>query len=116
MANFRLGISTGARRGMTDRALERIEEKAAARAYRIARFIVEQIHTLAPYDDRASSDTTGPHLKDAYWVEEDPAVRGGMIIKCSRRYWAFVEFGTHKHGDAQPHVRPAIDAAKARFG
>lgn len=115
MANFRYEMSTGARRRMTDRALERVEEKAAARAYRIARFIVEQIHTLAPYDDRAKSDTTGPHLKDAYWVEEDPVVRGGMIIKCSRSYWVFVEFGTKKM-EAQRHVRPAIDAAKARFG
>jgi len=97
------------------RALARIERKGRVRAERIARFIVEQIHTLAPYDTRAKSDTTGPHLRDAYYVEQDRAT-GDMIIKCKRRYWAFVEFGTKEHGGPQPHVRPAIDAAKRRFG
>lgn len=97
------------------RALARIERKAKVRAERIARFIVNQIHILAPYDPRTESDTTGPHLKDSYYIEEDPKT-GGMVIKCKRRYWAFVEFGTKEHGAAQPHVRPAIEAARRRFG
>lgn len=97
------------------RALARIEKKAQYRAKRIARFILNEIFILAPFDTRAESDTTGPHLKDSYYMEEDPKT-GAMIIKCKRRYWAFVEFGTKEHGKAQPHVRPAIEAAKRRFG
>lgn len=97
------------------RALARIEGKARVRAERIARFIVNQIHILAPYDTRAENDTTGPHLKDSYYIEPDPKT-GAMVIKCRRRYWAFVEFGTREHGRAQPHVRPAIEAARRRFG
>src|ERR1044071_6241970 len=93
------------------RALARIERKAGDRAKRIARFIVDQIYLYAPYDDRTDSSTTGPHLRDAYYVEPDPKT-GAALIKCKRRYWAYVEFGTKQHGRAQPHVRPAIEAAR----
>jgi len=100
------------------RALARIEQLGKHRAERIARFIIEQIHSRAPYDDRAKSDTTGPHLKDSYYLDEDPKT-GGIVIKCSRRYWVYVEYGTNRVPDKQdkrPHVRPSIDAAKAKFG
>lgn len=96
------------------RALARIEQKGRVRAERIARYIVDQIHTLAPYDTRANSDTKGPHLKDSYHVRQDP-ITGDMLIWCSRRYWVFVEFGT-KNMKAQKHVRTALEMAKRRFG
>jgi hypothetical protein len=107
-----------ANRRLNYRALARIERKGQHRAKRIADFIVSQIYLLAPYDSREKSNTKGPHLRDSYYVEQDPK-SGDFLIKCKRRYWAYVEFGTNRvpgRQDARPHVRPAIEAARNRFG
>lgn len=93
------------------RALARIRRKAEHRAEQIARTIVEAIHINAPEDEHHDENTGGPKLKDSYYVKQDPET-GDFIIGSRRRYWAFVEFGTKEHGKAQPHVRPAIDAAR----
>lgn len=97
------------------RALARIEEKAQERAEHIGQFIIGHIRANAPYDENRRDDRDGgPHLRDSYYYRVDEAT-GDVIIKTRRRYWAFVEFGTAEHGSAQPHVRPAIEAARAEF-
>lgn len=96
------------------RAIERIERKAERRAEEIARLVVETIQVLAPEDPEHEKNTGGPKLKDSYYVRQDPAT-GDFIVASRRRYWAFVEFGTKKHGDAQPHVRPALDSVRRYY-
>lgn len=103
-------------RAQARRALARIERAGENRAEEIAQFIVSTIRILAPYDPRTTTDTHGEHLRDAYRAKPDPNNPGEWIITCNRRYWVFVEFGTAEHGDAQPHVRPAIEAARRVFG
>lgn len=93
------------------RAIERIQRKAERRAEEIARLVVETIQVLAPEDDEHEKNTGGPKLKDSYYVRQDPTT-GDFIVASRRRYWAYVEFGTKKHGMAQPHVRPAIDSVR----
>lgn len=99
------------------RALARIEENALDRCELIGRYIVEHIKLHGPYDDREGRPShQGTHLKDSYYyrVEGD-----SVVIKSTRRYWVYVEFGTNRpdipKSDARPHVRPALDAAKAEF-
>jgi hypothetical protein len=63
---------------------------------------------------RASPSTpvlTG-EMKAGYEVAETQ--NGAAIMNPSAPYWRYVEFGTHEHGRAQPHVRPAIFAVMAR--
>lgn len=97
------------------RTLERIREKAENRARDIALEIVGEIATnpTTPYDDRERRESynRGPHLKFSYYARQDP-VTGDWLVKCRRRYWVFVEFGTKTHR-AQPHVRPAIELVRA---
>lgn len=50
-------------------------------------------------------------LRDGYYVRE---TQYGAAIDNKVSYWRYVEFGTRKHGDAQPHVRPAIEAVLLR--
>jgi len=99
---------------LANRALSRIEEKASERAVAIAQAVVNNIRTnpKTPFDEKRAKDGhTGPHLRDSYYVRVDPDT-GDALIKCRRRYWAFVEFGTSRSA-AKPHVRPAIDEVRA---
>lgn len=97
------------------RAIERIQEKAKERSEQIAREIVEKIYVNAPRGSKergTEHDDAGPILAESFYVKADP-IGGGYIVGSRRRYWAFVEFGTRKHGDAQPYIRPSIDEVKA---
>src|SRR3954447_24424854 len=92
-----------------NRALERLHHKGSECAVEIARFVVEYIATNktvvnpngtlgTPYDDtdpRGQEKPENMHLRNSYYVRLDPAT-GDALIKCRRRYWAFVEFGTRR--------------------
>lgn len=93
------------------RALARIELKGQARAEQLAKDLVRLIALYAPRDPNHERNTGGVPLWKSYYVKQDPDT-GDLIVKCRRRYWAFVEFGTREHGRAQPHVRPALRALK----
>lgn len=97
------------------RGIARIEQAADTRAREIAEYVVERIAALAPRDPRHAENTGGPALHESYYIKADDD-GDGYTIRSRRRYWVFVEFGTREHGDAQPHVRPALDEAKAIFG
>lgn len=103
-------------RAKAHRALQRIEEAGQRRAHQLAENVVEYIRVIAPVDNRARRETynKGPHLKDSYYVRTDPET-GDAVIKCQRRYWVYVEFGTRKRNftDEQPHVRPAVEIVRA---
>lgn len=103
------------RAGMTTRnayrALARVEAKAQRHARDIAEDVVNLIAIYAPRDPNHAQNTGGPALWQSYYVKSD-LVNGGVVIGCRRRYWVFVEYGTREHGDAQPHVRPALDAVR----
>lgn len=96
------------------RNLARIERKADLRAREIAEWVVRRIAILAPRDPLHEEHTGGPRLAESYRVKRDSST-GDWVISSSRRYWVFVEFGTAEHGGPQPHVRPALDEAKALF-
>lgn len=102
-----------------NRSLARIEKAAQRRALEVAEFIVATIERLAPRDPLHYQNTPGEHLAESYRVRQDETT-GDFVIWSTQPYWVFVEFGTLAHGgpdktDAQPHVRPAIDLAKAKF-
>lgn len=92
------------------RAIGRIEEKGEERAYRLAKDLVRLIALYCPRDPKHAENTGGPPLWQSYYVRRDED--GDTLVKCRRRYWAYVEFGTREHGRAQPHVRPALRALK----
>lgn len=99
------------------RALARIQEKAEVRAEEVARRIVETIHFNAPEGSKEKGtlhDDAGPPLSESFYVRQDPETRD-FVIGSRRRYWAYVEFGTRKHGDAQPYIRPALDAVERYY-
>jgi hypothetical protein len=96
------------------RGIARIEEAADARAREIAQWVVERIAVLAPRDPLHHVHTGGPALYESYYIKADPD-GDGYTIRSRRRYWVYVEFGTRKMRE-QPHVRVALDEAKARFG
>jgi len=100
------------------RALARIEREAEDLAEKIAREILDLIYVNAPRGSAARGtehDDAGPILAESFYMRKDPAT-GDYTISSRRRYWVFVEFGTLKHGDRQPFIRPAIDEVKARYG
>jgi len=100
------------------RTIERIEDKARERAREIAQDIVDLIHINAPtgsVERGTLHDDAGPELKDSFYVRLDPET-GDFLIRSRRRYWAYVEFGTREHGDAQPYIRPSVDAVKRYYG
>lgn len=104
------------RRGPNPRVIARIRERAQHRCEKIGEFIVDYIATTGPVDtDRRPQREAGPHLRDSYYWSLDAARGGAVVVATNRRYWKYVEYGTAEHGSAQPHVRPAIEAAKARF-
>lgn len=107
-------MANGAQEAAERRALARIERKAQRRALEVAEFIVDTIGWLAPRDPLHYRHTGGEHLAESYHVSQDEKT-GDFLISSTQRYWVFVEFGTAEHGSAQPHVRPAIDIAKAKF-
>lgn len=90
------------------RAMARIEQAAQRRCLTIAAEIVAEIagnpHT--PYDPEPDG---GVHLRDSYSAV---ATATGARIRTSAPYWHYVEFGTG-HGEAQPHIRPAVEAVRA---
>lgn len=107
MARRRAGYTSNNAR----RALGRIEVKARERVIQRGRDLVRLIALYCPRDPDHAQDTGGIPLWKSYYVRSDPAT-GDILVSCRRRYWAFVEFGTAKHGRAQPHIRPALRALK----
>lgn len=100
------------RQAMANRAITRIKRRSTARSEKIAQFMVEYIAVNGPYDQDRPKSHLGQHLKFSYYARVD--TDGSVVLATRRRYWAFVEYGTRR-SKAQPHVRPAIDAAKAKF-
>lgn len=100
----------------TRRTINKIEREGEQRAREIAQFIVDHIAIHGPIDLDRRPGRLGPeHLRTSYGIK--PAPEGGeWYVTTDVRYWAFVEFGTKEHGRAQPHVRPAIEAARVAFG
>lgn len=98
---------------LNPKTMLRIELKANTRAFRIARQLAQRINHLAPKDPEHFAHTPGPPLSKSYFVRSSEA--GGYIIASRQPYWRYVEFGTLEHGDAQPHVRVALDEARARI-
>jgi hypothetical protein len=96
------------------RGIARIDEAADTRAREIAQWVVDRIAVIAPRDPRHAENTGGPALHESYYIKKDED-GDGYTIRSRRRYWVFVEFGTKEHGDAQPHVRVALDEAKEIF-
>jgi hypothetical protein len=115
MAKVRFRGVKGARRGL-QRDLRRLARAGNERSFEICEYIIDHIESspFTPFDPRTSSNTTGDHLKFSYRIAPHPKGNGYLVVT-KRRYWAFVEFGTRKM-HAQPHVRPAVDAARARYG
>lgn len=100
------------------RAINRIHDAGVHRAKEVAEFIADAIHINAPRGDIARGtehDDAGPILADSFYIRQDPTT-GDYLIKSRRKYWAYVEYGTRKHGKAQPYIRPSIEAAKAYYG
>lgn len=96
-----------------NRIMRKINKAGSDRARLLCELIVQEIASMPkPRDDRHDSDTTGTHLLDSYYVAKS-ATGDGWQIKTDRRYWKYVEFGTRQHGDAQPHIRPAIETVRA---
>lgn len=93
------------------RVLARLELKARDRAEDRAKDLVRLIALYAPRDPHHAENTGGVPLWRSYFVRYD-AETGSLVVACRRRYWAFVEYGTREHGDAQPHVRPALRALR----
>ncbi len=97
-------------------ALQRIEVKAGQRCGEIARFIARRSNELAPRrKPTTEGDPNIPPLHESYYAVPEPGT-DAWIVASRQPYWHYVEFGTREHGDPQPHVRPAIDEARARFG
>lgn len=94
-----------------NRVIDRIEKQGQERAEQLAKHLVRLIALYAPRDENHAENTGGPPLWQSYYVRVDPET-GDSVVKCRRRYWVFVEYGTKDHGDAQPHVRPALRALK----
>lgn len=95
------------------RPLARIRREADNLVERRAKEAAALINELAPYDETRRPDRRGPrHLKGSYRAVRLPDGDWGVVT--SKRYWAFVEFGTKEHGNAQPHVRPALDEMARR--
>jgi Bacteriophage HK97-gp10, putative tail-component len=76
----------------------------------VAERVVEYIQHFAPIDKRENAPHPG-FLKSSYRVRELPD--GSAEIYTTARYWKYVEFGTREHGDAQPHIRPALEWVRA---
>lgn len=114
MAKVRFRGTKTARRKLT-RDFARINRAGGEESKEIISFILRRIRELAPYD-QSHDFREGPHLKDIYKMRRHPTDAGRWLITVDKRnrYWQFVEFGTRKMA-AQPHVRPAVDAARERF-
>lgn len=82
-----------------------IYEAARQRAHDLAQEICDEIAT-----NPETPALTGA-LLSSYYVDYDS--NGDALVKSRVRYWKYVEFGTKEHGDAQPHLRPAIEAIRA---
>lgn len=81
-------------------------EVAQDRCLQLADEVVEYIAN-SPATPRG--ETGRLHL--SYYAEETPD--GGVVIRSDARYWLYVEYGTSVMA-AQPHVRTAIEAVRAR--
>lgn len=91
-------------------AYARIVAAGDRRCHTIGQQICDHIRDspTTPFDP----DPDGVHLRTAYYVSDNPPGEGSTV-KTRAGYWKYVEFGTG-HGRAQPHVRPAIEAVRAR--
>jgi hypothetical protein len=96
------------------RTIAKIEDAANHRAQEIAQWIVDEIYVTAPRDPLHAEHTGGPALHESYYVKANEDGHG-YTIRSRRRYWVYVEFGTHEHGNPQPHVEPALRAAREFF-
>lgn len=97
-----------------NRALSRIEEAADDQCRKIAEFIALHANFNAPVDpDRHPSHRRTRRLAGSYRAAKD--VDGTWTVQSNRDYWAFVEYGTGRQAP-EPHVRPAIEAARQVFG
>jgi hypothetical protein len=98
---------------------ERVFRESAEEAtLRIAREIVNYIESsprtpVRQLKYRRKDSLIAGTLKHGYEVISD-GEGGALIINEDAPYWVFVEFGTKEHGSAQWHVRPAIEAVRAR--
>ena len=100
-----MAVRRNARQAIVRQGMDRINEAARQRARDIAQEICDEIAT-----NPGTPELTGL-LRYGYYVSED--ANGDALVKSNVRYWQFVEFGSG-HGDAQPHLRPAIEAVRAR--
>lgn len=108
----------GRRQAELSRAFEKVNRAGSGRARHLCELIVQEIQMNpdTPYDTRATTDTRGEHLRDSYTVRKHPDGSGRWQVVTNRRYWRYVEFGTKEHGDAQPHIRPAVERVRAIIG
>jgi HK97 gp10 family phage protein len=88
---------------MSLRIPARVRRNALKRCEQIADEVIEQIR-----QSPKTPHLTGELANSYYWRHS--ADGKGVVIDSHTDYWRYVEFGTHRHGDAQPHVRPAIEA------
>ena len=102
------------RRRISERTVpENIRGRAIARCRELAAELVAEIKRQAPRRQPQYVEPGEPGgLLEAGYDEVD--IPEGAAIVNPVRYWQFVEFGTAEHGDAQPHVRTAIEAVRAR--
>lgn len=101
-------------RTVVRKGLQAIEDAANERCREVAEWVVLEIATNPNTPDGQDVDKPNAlKLRYSYYVATDP-VTGEALIKCRRRYWVFVEFGTGR-GPEQPHLRPALELARSWF-
>jgi hypothetical protein len=96
--------------------LVKLERLTVNRCREVAEFIAERSNANAPHrkpENVRQEELTHVPLHEAYYAEPDTH---GWVVRSKVPYWKYVEFGTSKHGSAQPHVRVAVDQAKERYG
>ena len=86
--------------------LNHLQRKAEDKAIDFVEDVVEEIQ-MSPVTPRRTG-----FMAESYRAVETSA---GAEIVTEADYWKFVEYGT-RNQRAQPHVRPAIEAARARWG
>lgn len=91
----------------------RLYDAGERRSRALAEEVLAEIKRLAPrrQPQYVEPGEPGGALEAGYDTVDTP--RGTAIVN-PLRYWQFVEFGTAEHGEAQPHVRTAIEAVRAR--
>lgn len=88
---------------------------AEHRCQEVAEFIAERANAHAPPRQERYErfeDAGRIPLRESYYAEKDGR---SWVVRSKVPYWHYVEFGTLKHGDAQPHVRLAVREAEERY-